>query len=195
MAVVKRTPALLGLVCIAAGAYAASWPDVAMPDGSTVASTAPRMIFNGSDMRTQIFRSDMKSDALIDWFKRAWKDDWVRDDEVNGWDVLGHKDGDFYITVQVRPEDAGSRGDVGIVRIPPKGTKPIGEGFARPFATTVHQRISYPDDPRPVCTLAMANKLSVSQNVSWYHDRMAADGWRPTRANQCEQGAGGCVLA
>ncbi|NID13989.1 hypothetical protein [Luteibacter yeojuensis] len=169
---------------------------MAMPDGTVMASTAPRMIFNGSDMRSEIFRSAMKPDALLEWFKREWKGDWVRD-TVNGWDVLGHKDGDFYVTVQVRPDGEGSRGDVGIVRVPPPGTRPqpIGEGFARPSATTVVNDISYPDDPHNVRTLAMVNRLSVAQNISWYREHMAATGWRPAQANTCGDTVAGCMLA
>lgn len=184
------------LAFVSLGASAASWPEVAMPDGTVVASTAPRMIFNGSDMRSEIFRSDMKPEALLDWFKKAWKDDWVRD-SVNGWEVIGHKEGDFYVTVQVRPDGEGTRGDVGIVRIPPPGTraKPIGEGFAKPSSTTVINDISYPDDPHGVRTLALVNRLSVAQNISWYREHMAAMGWRPAQANACNAPAGGCMLA
>lgn len=187
---------MLGLLAAAPCVHAASFPDVALPEGSTVAPTAPRMVFNGTDMRTEVFRSATKPADLMAWLKRDWHDDWVHD-TVNGWDVLGHRDGDYYITVQVRPDGDGSRGDIGITRIPPKGTKPapIGVGFSRPSDTIVINDISYPDDPHNVRTLALANKLSVNQNIAWYQGHMAADGWRPAEANTCQPGAKGCVLA
>ncbi|KJV37304.1 hypothetical protein [Luteibacter yeojuensis] len=193
---VERIAAAAVLAVMAGGVRASGWPDVAMPAGAQLAETAPRMVFNGTEMHTEVFRTDMKPDALTAWLKQSWHDDWVRD-KVNGWDVLGHKDGDYYITVQVRPEGDGSRGDVGITRIPPKGTRPapIGVGFARPAETTVINDISYPDDPHNVRTLALANKLTVNQNSSWYRDHMAAEGWRPAEANTCQEGARGCVLA
>jgi hypothetical protein len=188
---------VLGVLALAAGgAHASGWPEVDVPDGSTRAQTAPRMIFNGTDMRTEVFHADMKPDALIAWLKKDWHDDWVRN-EVNGWDVLGHRDGNYYITVQVRPDGDGSRGDIGVIRIPPKGTRPapVGVGFARPAETAVINDITYPDDPHNARTLALANKLTVNQNISWYRDHMAAEGWRPAEANTCAEGARGCVLA
>ncbi|WP_049623385.1 hypothetical protein [Frateuria defendens] len=175
---------------------AANWPSVEMPDGMEVASVATRMVFNGSDLRSQVFRSTLPSDRLLAWYAREWGGKSVLND-VAGWQVIGHKVGEYYVTVQVQSDGAGSRGDIGIVRIPPPGTRPrpVGEGFARPSDTVVLNDIIYPDDAVPARTLAMANRLSPAQNAAWYRDRMASEGWKPAQRNDCADGAAGCMLA
>ena len=183
-------------LALAVPAWAENWPDANLPAGTAAAAVSPRMIYNGADMRSQVFTSTLPSQDILDWYQKQWGKDWVRD-SVSGWEIIGHRQGDYYVTVQVRPDGKGSRGDIGMVRIPPAGTrpKPVGVGVIRPSDTQVVNDISYPDDATPARTVAMSNKLSVWQNAGYYREHLAADGWNPSEKNQCNSGSTGCVLA
>lgn len=186
----------LSLLLASAPVLAEHWPDANLPADTDAAAVSPRMIYNGSDMRSQVFRSKLPSADVLAWYQKAWGKDWVRD-SVAGWEVIGHRDGDCYVTVQVKPDGAGSRGDIGMIRIPPPGTArtPVGNGVVRPPGTQVVNDISYPDDPTPARTVAMNNRLAVWQNAGYYREHLAGDGWMPSEKNQCGSSATGCVLA
>ena len=152
------------------------------------------MIYNGTDMRGQVFTSIQPAADIIKFYRGLWGKQSVLN-QMSGWQVIGHRDGNFYITVQVRPEGNGSRGDVGMVRIPAEKTKvELGAGVPHPSNTTVYNDILYPDEATPARTLAMINSLSVQQNASYYRDHLAAAGWKPADSHACSYGAPACVM-
>jgi hypothetical protein len=173
---------------------AAAWPDLQLPDGTQAAEVSSHMIYNGTDMRGQIFTSSQTAPDIVKFYRQLWGKQSVLD-EIPGWQVVGHREGDFYITVQVRPDGHGSRGDIGIIRIPAGRTKvELGAGVPRPSNTTVFNDILYPDDRTPARTLAMVNNLSVDQNVNYYREHLAAAGWKPADTHTCSYGASQCVM-
>src|SRR5215470_1029408 len=106
---------LLSLLWLPAVASAgAPWPDVKLPDGAQSAEVASHMIFNGTDMRGQVFTSTESAANVVKFYRDLWGKQSVLN-QIPGWQVVGHREGDFYITVQVRQEGGGSRGDIGIV--------------------------------------------------------------------------------
>ncbi len=185
----------MSLVVFAPCVAAATWPDTKLPDATDAAPVAPRMIYNGVDMRSQIFRSQLDTPSVVAFYRKIWGKAMVVD-QFEGWQVLGHREGDYYITVQVRPEGTGSRGDIGTSRLPEHREKiELGRGVPRPDNTVVFNDIAYPDDATPARTLAMVNKLSPQQNASYYRSQLAATGWMAVDVNACVPSASGCLLS
>jgi hypothetical protein len=183
-------PALLPAV-----SGASSWPDPQLPDGTHAAAVASHMIYNGLDMRDQVFASSQSAADIVQFYRQLWGKQSVLN-QIPGWQVVGHREGDFYITVQVRPDGNGSRGDIGILRIPTGKIKvEPGAGVPHPSNTTVFNDIMYPDDRTPARTLAMSNSLSVQQNASYYREHLAATGWKPADIHTCISGASSCVMS
>lgn len=173
---------------------ASAWPDLQLPDGTHAAEVASHMIYNGTDMRGRVFTSTQKAADIVKFYRQLWGKQSVLD-QIPGWQVVGHRDGDFYFTVQVQPDGGGSRGDIGIVRIPAEKTKvELGAGVPHPSNTTIYNDIIYPDDTMPARTLAMMNELSVQQNANYYREHLTASGWRQADTHTCTYGASSCVM-
>lgn len=192
---IKRHWPWLGLIWPVLLPAASSWPDVKLPDGTSSAEVASHMIYNGTDMRGQVFTSSQTAAEIVQFYRQLWGKQSVLN-QIPGWQVVGHREGEFYLTVQVRPDGSGSRGDIGIVRIPATRTKvELGAGVPHPSNTTVFNDISYPDDRTPARTLGMVNNLSVQQNISYYREHLAATGWKPADTHTCAAGASSCVMS
>jgi hypothetical protein len=191
---INRVLPLFGMLLVPALSAASSWPDVKLPDGTRAAEVASHMIYNGTDMRSQIFTSPQNAADIIKFYRQLWGKQAVLD-QIPGWQVIGHREGAFYITVQVRPDGSGSRGDIGITRIPAEKSKvELGAGVPHPSNTNVFNDIIYPDDRTPARTLAMVNRLSIEQNASYYREHLAATGWKPADSHTCTYGASSCVM-
>lgn len=187
-------PLLCGLL-LSATVSASSWPDVKLPEGAKAAEVTSHMIYNGTDMRGQIFVSPQSAADIVKFYRQLWGSHSVLD-KIPGWQVIGHREGNFYLTVQVRADGTGSRGDIGILRIPAEKIKvELGAGVPRPSNTTVFNDIVYPDDATPARTLEMINGLSVSQNASYYREKLAATGWKPADIHTCAEGIAACLMS
>lgn len=175
-------------------AFASNWPEADVPDGMATAATASHLIYNGIDMRNQVFTSPQSPAQIVNFYQKLWGEKSVLD-HLSQWQVVGHQQGDFYFTVQVRADGKGSRGDIGIVRLPTeKKTVVLGQGVPHPSNTKVVNDIAYPDDATPARTLALINKLSIQQNASYYRNHLIATGWEPVEAKSCAYGATSCVM-
>jgi hypothetical protein len=189
-----RWLSLLWSALLPAVSSASAWPDLKLPDGTRAAEVSSHMIYNGTDMRGQVFTSPQNAADIVKFYRQLWGKQSVLN-QIPGWQVIGHRDGDFYVTVQVRPDGSGSRGDIGIIRIPAERTKvELGAGVPHPSNTTVFNDIIYPDDKTPARTLAMINALSVQQNANYYREHLAATGWKPADTHTCTDGASSCVM-
>lgn len=150
------------------------------------------MVYNGVDMRAQVFRSSEPANEVLAYYQKEWG----RDAIVNHFgeaQVVGHHDGDYLVTVQVSSYGAGSKGSIGILDT--ASTRPDfvpGKGVPQPMGSLVFNDISYPDDPVPARTVAMRNALSPEQNASFFRERLAAGGWKPADSNKCS--ADSCVM-
>lgn len=191
--------AALGACVLCAGVLpahvsASDWPDPSLPDGTNAAAISSHLIYNGADMRSRVFASTQSAGDVVKFYRDLWGKQSVLN-QLSGWQVVGHREGDFYITVQVRGEGSGSRGDIGIVRIPQENVRvELGKGVPRPANTTVFNDISYPDDPTPDRTLAMTNGLSLQQNAGYYREHLIAQGWKPADSGSCVSDAASCVM-
>ena len=180
----RRLPWLL-LALLPGAACAYGWPQPELPAGTATADVARRIVFNGLDMRAQTFQSRQSQADVVAFYRKLW-DGKVVVNAMGNAEVIGHLQGDYYITVQVSSFGNGSKGNIGIVDVAsaPKHFE-RGSGLPRPMGSKVFNDIAYPDDPTPARTVAMRNTLSPAQNASYFRERLPADGWKPVDAGQC----------
>lgn len=185
---------VLAMALLPALAGASDWPDPRVPDGMSTAAISSHLIYNGIDMRSQVFTSAQSAAEVVTFYRHLWGRQSVVN-QLSPWQVVGHRDGDFFLTVQVRADGSGSRGDIGIVRLRADDHRAVlGQGVPQPSNTRVINDIAYPDDATPARTLALVNTLSVQQNASYYRDHLAASGWKPAEAGACAPAAASCVM-
>lgn len=173
-------------------AFALAWPATPLPPATQASPVAGHMVFNGLDMRAQVFQSSRPPAEIAAFYRALWHGK-VVDNALGDAQVIGHRDGDYYITVQVRAAGSGSRGDIGVVDVghAPKDFVP-GHGLPSPMGSTVFNDIAYPDDAVPARTVAMVNRLSPMQNAAFFRERLAGEGWKNTGDNRCASGT--CTL-
>lgn len=180
------------LIVFVLPAYAASWPQPPLPPDTNVADVSKQMVYNGVDMRAQIFQSTVSAEQVVDFYKKKWGKEAILN-SIGDAQVVGHQEGDYLVTVQVNGYGAGSKGTIGIMDT--KSSKPDfvpGKGLPQPMGSLVFNDISYPNDPVRARTVAMRNDLSPQQNANFYRERLAADGWKPADRNQCTPDS--CVM-
>lgn len=169
------------------------WPEPSLPPETQAEPVARRIVFNGLDMRARVFHSSQGVQDVVDYYRRTWHDRVVVN-QVGDATVIGHRDGDYFVTVQVSADGSGSKGDIGIVDVAsaPKRLE-LGKGLPRPMGSKVFNDIAYPDDPVPARTVAMRNALSPQQNTTFFRERLAGEGWKPAADGRCTDD--GCVLS
>jgi len=167
-------------------------PSLPLPPQTDTVDVARHIVFNGLDMQAQVFRSQQSQADVVAFYRKLWGNEVVIN-KLGDALVVGHRQGDYYFTVQVTAFGGGSKGKLGIVDVDsvPKGFVP-GKGLPAPMGSRVFNDISYPDDAVPARTVGLRNTLSPRQNATFYRERLAADGWKPADANRCEEDS--CVM-
>lgn len=191
MAIDRRLP-WIALIALPAMAAAASLPQAPLPPATQSVDVAQHLVFNGLDMHAQVFTSSETPAQVIAFYREAWNGRVVVN-PLGDAQVVGHRDGDYYVTVEVRAAGGGSRGNIGVVDVAhaPHDFEP-GKGLPRPMGSKVFNDIAYPDDRVPARTVAMTNGLSPQQNTAWFRERLVGEGWKSVQDNRCAQDA--CVL-
>lgn len=182
---IERWIAALAIAVLSSVAHAASWPQPPLPDNTDTVDVAQHIVFNGMDMHAQVFRSQQSQAGVVAFYRRLWSGEVVVN-PMGSAQVVGHLQGDYYVTVQVSAFGNGSKGNIGVLDVAtvPKHFE-RGKGIPRPMGSTVFNDISYPDDATPARTVALRNALSTRQNASYYRERLGADGWKPAEADAC----------
>ncbi|QRN55741.1 hypothetical protein ISN74_03045 [Dyella caseinilytica] len=184
---------LAWLAAVPSVALAASWPETPVPAETQVSSVAKRIVYNGMDMHASVFDSREHSADILAFYRKAWGDKVVVN-KMGGSQVIAHREGDYFTTVEVADVGDGSKGKIGVVDLATAPKHPeLGKGFAQPEGTKVFNDIAYPDDPVPARTVAMSNGLSAGQNVEYFREHLLADGWKAADDNRCASTS--CVLS
>jgi hypothetical protein len=183
----------IALVALPIASFGASWPDPPVPAQTQVSSVANRIVYNGLDMRANVFESQQSSADIQAFYRKLWGDRLVVN-KMGDNQVIGHREGDYFVTVEVADAGGGSKGRIGVVDLAsaPKHMQ-LGKGLATPDGTKVFNDIAYPDDPTPARTIAMGNGLSANQNAQFFRTHLLAEGWHPSDDNRCL--GTGCVLS
>lgn len=169
----------------------AGWPTTQMAPDMQIQSVAKRILFNGLDMRAQVFESPRSPEEILAFYRKVWRGQVVVN-SMGSEQVIGHREGDYFTTVQVSASGSGSKGNIGVVDVAtaPEHYVP-GKGIPTPMDSKIFNDILYPDDPIPTRMIALRNRLSTQQNVSFYRERLEGEGWKPLN-DRCA--SSGCVL-
>jgi hypothetical protein len=176
-------PVVISLTLAAAvsglsGVRAADWPTVPLPDDSAGESVSRHMLYNGLHMRTSRIRTSKTPAEVIAFYRQKWQGLMV-EDHVAGKTILGHHEGDHYVTVDLRRAGGGTEATIGIMRVNQDGPRAApGKWLARPANTEVLNDVQYLDTPGSTRTLTLRNRLSPAQNYEFYRRTLLAKGWK-----------------
>ncbi|MBB1061989.1 hypothetical protein [Marilutibacter spongiae] len=172
---------------------AQAWPDVPLPEGSKGQMVSEHMKYNGLDMQSSRFASTEAVEDVIAFYRAKWPERTVVD-QAEGKTLIGHMEGEHYVTIEIESDGAGSRGTIGILKSPAEGQTPnLGEGFYRPAGTDVVSDIIYLDTPGKTRTLVLQNRMSPYVNQQSYNQRMRAEGWKSVGSAPCRPSSLECV--
>lgn len=161
-----------------AAAYAVEWPTVPLPDGTTGESVSRHMLYNGLHMRTSRIQSTRTPAEVIEFYRQKWRGRIV-ENRIAGKTILGHLEGQHYITVDLRQRGGGTEATIGIMRVTPDGPRSTpGKWLARPANTEVLNDVQYLDTPDKMRTLTLRNRLSPAQNYEFYRRTLLGKGWK-----------------
>lgn len=197
--VARQRKWMLGACAIALGSLGAgaaqAAASVALPPDTQSAPVARHIIYNGLDMHATVFQSSLSQGQVVDFYKQRWGKA-IAINDLQASKIVGHLEGDDYVTVQVSADGSGSKGTIGVVRLPPKGApRPeLGKGLPQPSGARVVNDIAYPDDRTPARTVLMTDALSPAQNAQWFRSRLLVGGWKQAGEDRCAHGAAHCVL-
>ncbi|NYF22991.1 hypothetical protein HDC36_004481 [Xanthomonas sp. JAI131] len=186
------------LLCLAlaalvpALAHAADWPEVPEPEGAKGEWVSKHMIYNGLHMRSSRYTANQSPQQLVAFYGKQWPGQVVVN-EVGNKTIVGHAEGEHYVTIEITGAGAGSEAQVGIVRLlKEKPRKAPGADFLKPSGTTVVNDIEYLDNPGR--TLALESPLSPYQGEAFYRNRLPAEGWsQQSSATTCSMISNSCV--
>lgn len=173
-------------------ALARDWPDVPLPEGAQGEWVSRHMVYNGLNMRASRFMVAAKADAVEAFYRQKWKGEVVRN-TLGRKTILGHADGDHFITVELMAKGGGTQGQIGIMEMAkPKGRP--GNGFAKMPGTRVYEDIVYLDTPQRSRSLRMHNRHSPQQNERFYARELAGRGYvRESGSMACEAASRMCI--
>lgn len=133
---------------------------------------------NGRDMRASRFTTPHSIDEILRFYQHKWPGRNVVD-KFGEKTIVGHAQGDYYITITLSNAGGATQGTIGTMKMPTGEIDYVmGGGFDKPPNTTVVNDFRYFDTPSETRTLGMVNGLSPYQNYQYYARRLPASGWR-----------------
>ncbi len=182
------------LITLIAGTWAGSWPGMPLPPQSRVAWVGDDLTINGVATRIQSFSSDLDAAAVLAYFRAQWGADGGKfvENRVNGWRVIGRREGNYYTTVQVRVgTESGSQGFVAASEFPDAmRAMPAADAFPSPVGTEVLSDLRTADPGKHATTLLLRNHQSVGGNARFYRRTLPAQGWRELAIEAASQQGG-----
>lgn len=162
---------------------AGDWPQIEAPPRAHVQTVADDMKYSGVPMRIRKFTSETSVEGVMEFYRQRWSAGEKLKPVLNTvgeWKVIGRQSGDYYQTVQARPQgNGGSEGFIGVTTLPSHTVKPsVDTSFPRLPGTQVISDTDSSDDGRVAKTLILKNDLSVTSNVSYYQSTLPAQDWR-----------------
>lgn len=177
---------------------AEDFPVFPVPDFLNVKIVSESMVVNGLPMAAYEFSSNRSSQDVLDYYQSEWGASNTRYVDLGDWRILSHRDGDYLFTIQIEKNtETLTHGTLGITpafRFLSKSRaklkqqkKNVGKGFPTLPGTEILNDITALDQGRESRTVMFKNKRSMKSNLSYYENKMRADGWRNLLRNEGEQ--------
>lgn len=158
---------------------AATWPVLEAPPLSRVATVGEDMTFNGVPMQARQFVSDLSPEKVLQHYRNLWGEGKDRsvENKVGKWQVIGKRDGHYYLTVQVKPGVTGkSEGLLGLSMLPQ--AKIIRKEFLMPAGSKILSDLGSKDGPNVGRNIVLANHHSPQVNANFFKERFVAEQWK-----------------
>lgn len=156
-----------------------------VPPGSQQQVLASRIVIDGRLMMIVGVSSKLEPKAFAQFYKTLWQGAPGKplfvENTLGSWDIVGHKNGQCYYTVQVRAQGGGTSAllgvsalgqdfGVGVVNVPaPGGARPLTHMVSDDSGTAGDTWLLYSGNSAPAV-------------VGWYTQTMQASGWHPDTA-------------
>lgn len=166
------------------------WPAAPLPGDAQTFRIGPRMAVQGMPMQLQGFQSARSPQQLLDWF-RVQMPAPLLENTVNGKLVLGHPQGNYFITIQLEASGQGTRGVVAVSDL--RGAQrqrddPAAQRLLQglPSGTQVVQSLSSVEHSRSASFVALVNRYSEGVNRDRLVELLQQDGLRLEREAQAD---------
>lgn len=159
------------------------WPPLDAPPRSSVQWVAQDMVNNGVPMRIQSFQATASVADVVSFYQQHWaglSEAPPAVNKVGGWQVVGQKSGDYYLTVQVKPgTNSTAQGFLAASRIDGlmAGTNRTDTTFPRLSGSSVVSDVDANDDGKISKTLLSSNSYSLESNAEYYRSTLTTQGW------------------
>jgi len=171
------------LCIVTASAADASWPDVTLPPKSRVGLIGNDMSLNGVAMQVRQFEAAASAEEVLTFYRTHWgttRESKSIENRINGWRIIGRREGRYYTTVQVSSIDAThSRGYLSVSRLP--GYRdPARQQWIFPTMTGSEKLsdLRSSDPGKTAQSLVYINNFTANANVDFYRDRLVREGWQ-----------------
>ena len=182
-----------------APSYATAWPEIKDPPHSKVVWVGDDMTQNGVAMQIKTFASDLDVKSVIEFYRNSWAALSLAakpvENDLGEWKVIGYQQGDYLVTVQVRPQEKnGSEGHMAVSKLPTfKGQPELDSTFPRLPGTKILSDTRSQDAGKIGKTLILTNSNSVQSNQKYYESAMLQQGWTAAQSSS-PQDANGVYL-
>lgn len=175
---------LLGLSLLPATSLADSLdcPRFAEPQSVKLEWVAPYMIYNGVPMSVKRFDSDQKPEAILDFYRQAWRATASvpapKEYPVGPWQAIATVRGKCFFTVQVQRAGNGSTGLLSATQTPDKPVLQSSDSKLPMLSgSVVLNDIQHRDEGKNARTLLLSNGFSAQANVDFYRRQLGDQGW------------------
>jgi hypothetical protein len=183
VAAALRTALLAALLFCSPTTRAITMPDIPRAPDMRIVVVSDHMVYNGIDMSTYEVSSPHPMDDVLRFYREAWNGKVVESPLTMGldtsqWTVLAHREGEFMVTVQLRPsKPQGVYGYIAISNIFGGVQHEVGKDVLMPVGSTIVNDIVEDDPGRRSRTVVLKNENSVSFNLDFYRQRLVSEGW------------------
>lgn len=171
-------------ICIGAAASAENWPRVKAAPGATLQWVAQEMVHNGVPMQIQTFQANTPPRDVIAFYRQEWSARGARPPVENAsgeWQIIGQRQGDYYITVQARAGGgASAQGYIAVTQLSAAGKSKLPHSvaaFPSLGGTQVISQSQADDGGKKSVTLVLRNGFSMESNSGFYRATFSGEGW------------------
>lgn len=192
----KYARVLFVLVIVLATGPVVAWPAVPLPAQSHGEWVTRHMNYNGLSMRASRFVTTQGIEEVKQFYLGLWGEEHVQN-LIAEKTVLGRAEGQYFITVELKPLGAGTEGMIGVLEMVDGDIDfTMGEGFATPGGSEIYNDIRYLDGPQTVRVLGLRNGHSPAVNYQFFHRQLRTQGWSiSSDPNGCRGLASSCVAS
>lgn len=187
---------------IVSEAVAEEWPQIPMPEDSSLVIVSEDMVFNGIPMKSWQLTTTLSKDELIEFYSDAWKKSdrqllsgapgYQIQDEAP-WIIISRIENGYLMTVQLNKKSEFGKALLGISKIEAEPVE-IGKGFPVPSSTKVVNDILANDDNKKSRTIVAVSDSSVATTIKFYRNFYSGRKWNELTNSIDIENKGGALM-